>query len=129
MKNLLQAILVNVQQGTLPPKLITNPSSLEQDEQRVFKQGLICSKRITEQIINPLVYISPAIPLTATPIWYVLTSHGWYLTPTDPYKNDLDTNWMSIDRLQVIGGYWNGIEPADKNIKINGCVETIILNR
>ena len=45
MKNLLQAILVNVQQGTLPPKLITNPSSLQQDERRVFEQGLICSKR------------------------------------------------------------------------------------
>lgn len=117
MKNLLQAILVNVQQDTLPPKLVSNPSSLEQGyERRVFEQSLIRSKKITEQ--NPLVYISPAIPLVATPIWFVPTSHGWYWTPTDPYKNDLDTNWMSVDRLQVIGGYWNGIEPADKNIAI-----------
>ena len=117
MKYLLQAILVNAQQNTLPLKLVTNPGGLEQEyEWRVFEQGLIRSKKVTEQ--NPLVYISPAIPLVATPIWFVPTSHGWYWTPTDPYKNDLDTNWMSVDRLQVIGGYWNGIEPADKNIAI-----------
>lgn len=116
-KHLLQAISVNTDQETLPPKLVSNPSRLEEVyERRVFEQGLVRSKQITEQ--NPLVYISPAIPLVATPIWFVPTSHGWYWTPTDPYKNDLDTNWMSVDRLQVIGGYWNGIEPADKNIAV-----------
>ena len=117
MKNLLQAILVNTKQDSLPPILVCNPSHLEQDyERRVLQQGLVHSKKITKQ--NPLVYISPALPLIATPIWFVPTSHGWYWTPTDPYKNDLDTNWMSVDRLKVIGGYWHGNEPADYNITI-----------
>ena len=114
---LLQAILVNNKQDTLPAKLVTSPSCLEQAYERsLFKQGLIRSKKITEQ--NPLVYISPAIPLVSTPIWFVPTSHGWYWTPIDPFKNDSDANWMSVGRLQVIGGYWHGIEPADKNIAI-----------
>ena len=114
---LLQAILVNSKQDSLPGKLVTNPSCLEQAYERsLFKQGLIRSKKITEQ--NPLVYISPAIPLVSTPIWFVPTSHGWYWTPIDPFTNDSDTNWMSVGMLQVIGGYWHGIEPADKNIAI-----------
>jgi len=114
---LLQAILLNADQNGLPLKLISNPKNLEQVyEQQVFEQGLVRSKIVTEQ--NPLVYISPAIPLVATPIWFVPTSHGWYWSPTDPFKNDLDTNWMSVDKLQVIGGYWHGIEPADKNVAL-----------
>ena len=114
---LLQAIAVNSKQETLPGKLVTNPSCLEQAYERsLFKQGLIRSEKITEK--NPLVYISPAVALVSTPIWFVPTSHGWYWTPIDPFKKDSDTNWMSVGRLQVIGGYWHGIEPADKNITI-----------
>lgn len=117
MKNLLQAILKNVEHNGLPIKLVSNPRNLEKRyERQVFEQGLIRSKKVTKQ--NPFMYISPAIPLVATPIWFVPTSHGWYWTPTDPFKNDLDTNWMSVDRMKVIGGYWHGIEPADKNITI-----------
>lgn len=54
-----------------------------------------------------------------TPIWFRRTSHAWFWTPTDPEERR--ANWMRIspdDDLKVIGGYWNGIEPAPKNIRI-----------
>ena len=67
--------------------------------------------------------ISPA-SVFVTPIWFYRTPHAWYWTPTEPEKsfsNLKNLNWMIIfpdNSLKVIGGFWNGIEPAKKNIDI-----------
>ena len=57
-----------------------------------------------------------------TPIWFYRTKYAWYWTPTKPEKNEITkSNWMIIypgNSLEVIGGIWNGIEPAPKNIII-----------
>ena len=70
--------------------------------------------------------VSPASTFV-TPIWFYRTKHAWYWTPTEPDKNDLyKSNWMIIYRnnsLKVIGGKWDGIEPAEKNIKIINLLE------
>ena len=55
-----------------------------------------------------------------TPIWFYRTKYAWYWTPTKPDKNELNKiNWMIIypgNSLEVIGGDWDGQEPAPKNI-------------
>lgn len=63
-----------------------------------------------------------------TPIWFYRTRHAWYWTPTKPDKKDLNiVNWMIIypgNSLKVIGGKWNGQEPANRNIDIIHWLET-----
>ena len=67
--------------------------------------------------------ISPA-SFMVTPIWFFRTPHAWYWTPTEPeksYSNLKNLNWMIVfpdNSLKVIGGFWDGIEPAKKNINI-----------
>ena len=65
-------------------------------------------------IINPSLFV--------TPIWFYRTKHAWYWTPKKPDKDDLNkVNWMIIypkNSLKVIGGYWDGIEPAQRNIDL-----------
>ena len=57
-----------------------------------------------------------------TPIWFYRTKYAWYWTPTKPDKNELNKiNWMIIypgNSLKVIGGKWDGIEPAERNIDL-----------
>ena len=69
----------------------------------------------------PNLFISP--PSTdVSPIWFLRTKYAWYWTPNKPDANDITkSNWMIIypnNSLEVIGGVWNGIEPATKNINI-----------
>jgi len=64
---------------------------------------------------NDTLLVSPPSAFI-TPIWFVRTQHGWYWTPTEE-----DSNWMRItifDSLMVIGGFWHGVIPAEKNVKI-----------
>ena len=69
----------------------------------------------------PDLFVSPP-SLFVTPIWFLRTKHAWYWTPTEPNTNDFDKpNWMIItpkNSLKVIGGYWDGIEPAQRNIDL-----------
>ena len=76
---------------------------------------------------NPNILIS--LPSkNITPIWFLRTIHAWYWTPTKPEKDDINkSNWMIIspgNSLKVIGGYWDGIEPAYRNIKLINWLET-----
>jgi hypothetical protein len=79
---------------------------------------------------NPNILIS--LPSkNITPIWFYRTIHAWYWTPTKPEKDDINkSNWMIIfpgNSLKVIGGYWDGIEPAYRNIKLINWLETTYL--
>lgn len=69
----------------------------------------------------PNLFVSPP-SLFVTPIWFLRTKHAWYWTPTEPNENDFDEpNWMIItpkNSLKVIGGYWDGQEPAKRNIDL-----------
>lgn len=88
--------------------------STETDIYNLVKKGL-------ELTDIPNLFVSPS-SLFVTPIWFLRTKHAWYWTPTEPKKEDLDeSNWMIIvpkNSLEVIGGYWDGEEPADRNIKL-----------
>ena len=75
----------------------------------------------------PNIFISNP-SLFVTPIWFYRTKHAWYWTPKKPDKDDLNkVNWMIIypkNSLKVIGGYWDGIKPAQRNIDLIHWLET-----
>ena len=77
------------------------------------------------------VLISPP-SFATTPIWFLRTKHAWYWTPLKPEKNDVNkSNWMIIypkNSVKVVGGGYNGFEPAPKNIDIIRWLENTKLN-
>ena len=80
---------------------------------------------------NPIILIS--LPYkNITSIWFYRTIHAWYWTPSKPDKDNINkSNRMIISQgnnLYVIGGYWYGIEPAYRNIKLINWLETTDLN-
>ena len=62
-------------------------------------------------------YVSPP-QIFITPIWFMPTCLGWYWTPIDPNYDKLDSNWMPVTVLAVVGGLWRGQIPAPKNCTI-----------
>ena len=93
------------------------PKTLNKKEISILRDhGLIETK-------DPFMFISPSSK-NITPLWFFRTNHAWYWTPTEPDKNikvSVSANWLIIypgGSLKVIGGYWNGQEPADRNIKL-----------
>lgn len=71
-------------------------------------------------MISMFLWVSPASPFV-TPIWFYRTCYGWFWTPTEPKEEMDEVNWMIIlhgRSKKVVGGFWNGIEPAPKNINI-----------
>ena len=68
---------------------------------------------------SPYIFISPRSK-NVTPLWFYRTNHARYWTPTEPKKDDnYISNWLIIypgGSLKVIGGYWHGQEPAQRNI-------------
>ena len=97
-------------------KLLTN---IEFDELKAH--GL-------EATSNPEVFISPK-SLFVTPLWFYRTNYAWYWTPIEPKNNCIEKpNWIIIYpgcSLKVIGGKWDGIEPAEKNIILIHWLERI----
>ena len=89
-------------------KLLLNDSKINE----LKEHGLISSE-------NPLIFISPNSHFI-TPLWFYRTNYAWYWTPTEPKDDDVDySNWIIIYpgcSLKVIGGEWNGLEPAKRNI-------------
>ncbi|XP_019854664.1 PREDICTED: uncharacterized protein LOC109583670 isoform X2 [Amphimedon queenslandica] len=72
----------------------------------------------SERYKGCLMYISPAnLREYITAIWFMPTCMGWYWSPTDP-EGELCPNWMPVNRLEVIGGFWHGQIPAPKNVTI-----------
>ena len=67
-------------------------------------------------------YISPASPYV-TPIWYMPTCFGWYWTPNDPSSDEVDSNWMPVTALAVVGGSWNGEIPGKKECEDHSVAE------
>ena len=69
----------------------------------------------------PNILVSPPAFIT-TPIWFYRTKHAWYWTPTRPEKDNINrSNWMIIspkNNVKVIGGIFDGQEPAPKNIDL-----------
>jgi hypothetical protein len=75
----------------------------------------------------PEIFISPSSPYV-TPLWFYRTNYAWYWTPNEPVNDNIDKpNWIIIYpgcSLKVIGGYWDGQEPAQRNINLIHWLET-----
>ena len=110
-------------------KIKNNSKYIEKEEKKFLNENQINDlKKNGLEISNiPNIFIS-APSLFVTPIWFYRTKHAWYWTPTKPEKSDLNkTNWMIIypkNSLKVIGGIWDGNEPAEKNINLIHWLET-----
>ena len=70
---------------------------------------------------KPEIFISPS-SLFVTPLWFYRTNYAWYWTPKEPNDDNIDiSNWIIIYpgcSLRVIGGIYNGAEPAQRNINL-----------
>ena len=97
-------------------------NNLKQIKKRKYLLNQIQIKELKEQNLEkseiPNLFFSTPSKLI-TPIWFYRTKYAWYWTPKKPEKNEITkSNWMIIypgNSLEVIGGKWNGIEPAPKN--------------
>ena len=99
----------------------------ENDLKHVNQRGNPLSKNQVDELKKigleeskiPNIFISPP-NIIVSPIWFYRTKYAWYWTPTKPDKNNIiKSNWMIIypgNSVKVIGGVWNGIEPAPNNI-------------
>lgn len=120
---LIQAVSIHCVEGHFAKAtVVCNPTILEPQYEASIKQIGVLKCPNTNYNFKGLIYVSPATVVngyvTVTPIWFTPTSHGWYWTPTDPFNKLIDTNWMSVNVLQVEGGYWHSKVPAQKNINI-----------
>lgn len=98
--------------------LVTNPVNITDEYEAQLRQnGLEKHEVLKLKYSKCNFFVSPREQYI-TPIWFMPTRLGWYWTPTDPNANDKDSNWMPVDRLAVIGGFWNGQIPAKKNVVI-----------
>ena len=102
---------------TINESLVTNPVDTSNHDAQLTEIGLKKFQVLKPKYKQCDFYVSPASFLI-TPIWFMPTCIGWYWTPTDPNANDVDSNWMPVTTMAVVGGFWNGIMPASKNVKI-----------
>ena len=108
-----------------------NQAIINKKEENIFltkdQINELDKKGLKKTDINPNILVSPP-SRAVTPIWFLRTKHAWYWTPTKPNKNDIDlANWMIIcpgNSLEVIGGLWDGIAPAPRNIGLIHWLET-----
>ena len=118
--------------------VICKVMELNYSERNNIKNSVYFFKKVRQHILNeeeidelkkigfeltdiPNILISPPAFMT-TPIWFYRTKHAWYWTPTRPEKDNINrSNWMIIspkNSVKVIGGIYNGQEPAPKNIDL-----------
>ena len=118
--------------------VICKAIELNYNERNNIKNSVYFFKKVRQHILNeeeidelkkigfeltdiPNILISPPAFMT-TPIWFYRTKHAWYWTPTRPEKDNINrSNWMIIspkNSVKVIGGIYNGQEPAPKNIDL-----------
>ena len=111
---------------------------LNYSERNNIKNSVYFFKKVRQHILNeeeidelkkigfeltdiPNILVSPH-SFFVTPIWFYRTKHAWYWTPTRPEKDNINrSNWMIIspkNSVKVIGGIYNGQEPAPKNIDL-----------
>lgn len=123
MKAIIKALLPHFVGMTSPYHLVCNPIALDQAySEKLLQIGLERCFIDCSSNYCGLMYVSPPSKFLGleyvTPIWFVPTSHGWFWTPTDPSNQKKETNWMPVSQLQVIGGFWHGLTPAEKNVTI-----------
>ena len=95
------------------PFLMSKPRTLKKEEIKELEEHRLIS---TE---NPLIFMSKSSK-TITPLMFIRTNHAWYWTP-EVGNEYIHPNWLIIypkGSLKVIGGYWDGIEHANKNIHL-----------
>lgn len=110
-------VLQQLYKCTSITQTISNPIDTSPYEGKLEENGLeVLPCADSQRYKDCTMYISPASPMI-TPIWFMPMYLGWYWTPTDPNGPEWP-NWMSVDRLEVIGGGWHGDIPAPKNITI-----------
>ena len=102
----------------LQTSVLSNPIDLSTYETNLKEIGLemMSDRSNCSRYKSCNLYVSPPEKYI-TPIWFAPTCIGWYWTPTDP-DGEERTNWMSVDKLAVTGGQWNGEIAAPKNTKI-----------
>ncbi len=75
------------------------------------------------QTNSPYIFQSPSSFLVSS-LWFYRTNHAWYWTPKEPKINnneEYECNWLIIypgGSLRVIGGFYHGQEPAQRNIDL-----------
>ena len=116
-----------------------NYFNIKKDNINKYKKQKILTENQINELKNkgleltdiPKIFISPPA-FFVTPIWFLRTKHAWYWTPLKPEKNDINkSNWMIIypnNSVKVIGGIYNGVEPAPKNVEIIRWLEQTKLN-
>ena len=97
-------------------RIISNPIDLAPYGSNLRENGLEPLSISGNKYERCTFCISPASPYI-TPIWFAPTYLGWYWSPTDP-TGETQSNWMSVSRLEVIGGEWHGQIPAPRNVTI-----------
>ena len=82
----------------------------------------VLKKEGLEETENLNVFISPA-SFGVTPLYFYRTHCAWFWTPAIPKKFNkeelLRCNWSLIQTnfpIRAIGGFWNNLEPAERNI-------------
>lgn len=87
------------------------------EKEELRKNGL-------DETTNPYVFVSPSSS-GVTPLWFFRTNHAWYWTPLKPKdytQEELNRcNWSVIwsgEEIRAIGGYWDGMAPAERNIRL-----------
>ena len=73
---------------------------------------------------NPYIFISPG-EFFITPLWFYRTQYAWFWTPSEPKDFSMERikkcNWSLIKAnrpITAIGGIYNNMAPAQKNIKL-----------
>ena len=97
--------------------IITNPVDMSAEDAKLREIGLEKCIIPKQKYAECNFYVSPPEKYI-TPIWFMPTCLGWYWTPTDPNDDKLDSNWMPVTVLAVVGGSWRGQIPAAKNCTI-----------
>jgi len=102
----------NFMRARLPAKLLS-PQEIEE----LSHHGL-------QATTSPFVFLSPA-SASVTALLFYRTNHAWYWTPSIPKDYSMNEiknlNWSIIhhyEPIMAIGGYWNGIRPARRNIEL-----------
>ena len=79
---------------------------------------------------NPNIFISPGTDDGITPLWFYRTQYAWFWTPKEPQNYNIEEikkcNWSLIQSnrpITAIGGRYNNIMPALRNIKL---IKTLI---
>jgi len=102
----------NFIRARLPAKLLSS-----QEIEELSSHGL-------QATTSPFIFLSPA-SASITALLFYRTNHAWYWTPTLPKDYSMNEiknlNWSIIHQYKsivAIGGFWDGLRPARRNIDI-----------